>query len=327
MNKFKKLLIKYEEEEVIELRDRRKCLQDLKIIFNIESMDTINDLSINIAKSLKSFNQDYNIIKAHLKSSKIKIKEKLSKIPEYYEEVKIFVKPSKNVRYFLDNSEEIKENKDYYEIVKDFINKDKLITFDKILKISPKLEIRSVDIDSNLTNEYKTFHEEIDLINNNAETIEKWGDIIKSYNSLIGIYKDIYHELHEKRFEEYTKLIEELKESEDLKDQIKPETFKSYNEQFCKKFKWDQESYICENCKTELSKLDNHILALDRERTKLIKQLSPKTPISPNVIDLRIQSIIKKKTIKSNDDIENLIEKIRSKLEELLKKYDQIHLK
>ncbi len=327
MNKFKKLLIRYEEEEVIELKDRRNCLQDLKIIFNIEPMDTINDLSINIAKSLKSFSQDYNIIKAHLKSSKIKIKEKLRRIPEYYEEVKIFVKPSKTVKYFLDTSEEIKENQDYYEIVKDFINKDKLILFDKILKISPKLEIRSVDIDSNLINEYETFHEEIDLINNNAETIEKWGDIIKSYNSLLYIYKDIYQELHGKRFEEYTKLIEEIKESEDLKDQVKPETFKSYNEQLCNIFKWDQKSYICENCKTEISKLDNHILAIDRERTKLIKQLSPKTTTGPNVIDFRIHSVIKKKTIKSNGDIENLIEKIRRKLEELLKKYDQIHLK
>ena len=86
---------------------------------------------------------------------------------------------------------------------------------------------------------------------------------------------------------------------------------------------------ICPNCRTEIDKIDKHILALDKEKDKLIKKLTPKktSGTETKFTDISIISLINQKTIRSIEDIESIISKLKVDLILHLNKHKNIRLK
>ncbi|BAP60945.1 hypothetical protein MMKA1_08280 [Methanococcus maripaludis KA1] len=335
-NEFKKLefIIK----KSVNPETLKKSIENYERIFesSIEKEDFIACLKNNIEKlgsevsELRSKLSSYRINPSELanlsdilwdisnKKSDIELLEKFNELFDEFE--KLMVK-FKILKYFLD------KNFKKYEEIRAF-TPEYLKNKGYFKNEYPEL-VRSEQIKI------------IEYINNP----ESWSKLEKEYDNVYEEYFKIYSELHEIKNQTYHNNIEKImamKEYAELNMDKKEMTLKTMYSEICDYIE-DKKTHGCKNCRLTLKELElcifgadaklkevqNKILELvkDENGSKIIRKEDPNAKKIRRKILYLNKEFDADQTIKSSEDIEEYLSKIRFKLQNFLKDNDEIYIR
>jgi ATP-dependent protease HslVU (ClpYQ) peptidase subunit len=319
--KFKKTVLCYEEEEAIPLSERKEIQKYLNIIFNVKSDDTVNSLSQNIEEQLTKIKSSFEKQEIYWEQNGIKLKDIFYDIEELCQRVLGQARMTKKLKEFLSNADKVKQAYEYQNKIQKFIDSDESKLLPRVKTIPPSISISSIEIDKS---DYETHVGEINAIITKKEIIEKWPAILQNYSKALERYKEIYENLHEKRYEIYSKMKEEITLDPQFKSYIKTDTFDPIKTYLCKETKWESSALRCSACNFNLSELDNHILSATQKKEMILVKLIARE--KEKQITLNLKAACKKTIIRNEDDLEEAVGNIKQKVKSHLEKSEIVIL-
>jgi hypothetical protein len=312
-NKFKKAVLCIEPEVKIELEDREKIQQDLNVIFDIRTDDTINSLCQNIENQITAMKNEFDKQEIYWEQNNLELKPEFYKIRETCEKILIETNPAKKLKKFHELAGETRKEFSYLKKVKDFtISEDKKLLA-MIKKLPVSINVSSQTIDSSIIEGYRSNKNEIDTIISNKEIVEKWTVALENYNRAVEAYKQVYDILHSQSYIIYDNMKKEISKDSVLSANIKGDTFDPIKDFLCSENSWAADELICKKCGCSLSELDNHILVKDTIRDKIILKLPPKKPEEKRV-HVNLKSSSGKTIIRSEGDLMQALSNIEKKV-------------
>ncbi len=324
-NKFKKATLCIEPDVEIKLQDREKAQQSLNIIFNVKTDDTINSLSQNIEAQLSAMKSDYEKQEIYWEQNNLELKPEFYKIRETCEKVLNETIPAKRLKKFLELAEETKKEFKYLIKIKDFTGREDKKLLANIKKLPASINVSSQTIDGKIIDEYIGYKNEIDTTISNKEIVEKWTVALENYNKAVEAFKKVYDILHSQSYDIYDNMKKEISKDSALAANIREDTFDSIKDFLCSGKSWIADELKCANCGYTLSELDNHILAKDTIRDKIILKLTPKKPEEKRV-QVNLKSSSKKALIRNDTDLKEALSNIEKKVKVHLDKGETVIL-
>ena len=324
-NKFKKAVLCIEPEIEIKLEEREKVAQDLNLIFDIRTDDTINSLSQNIENQITAMKNDYDRQQIYWEEKGIDIKPEFYKIKETCEKVLNETIPAKRLKKFIELSDETKKEFVYLTKIKDFTSREDKKILAKVKKLPAAINVSSQSIDNSIIDEYIGHKNEIDTIISNKEIIEKWTVALSNYNKAVEKYKQVYEILHSHGHKIFNGMKSEISKDPVLAANIKGDTFSPIENFLCLENSWAADELKCLKCGYTLSELDNHILAKDGIREKIILKLTPEKPKEKRV-HLNLRSSTEKTIIHDEKDLKVALSNIEKKVKVHLDKGETVIL-
>jgi len=312
-NKFKKSTLWIEPEVEIRSEEREKIQQNLNVIFNVKSDDTINSLSRNVDVQLADMVAEYEKQKIFWEENGYEVKPVFYTIKETCSKVLYETNPAKKLKKFLEIADEAKKEYQYIKEIKDFKDREDRKLLSRIKKLPPGLNVSSRSIAPELLEEYRNYLSEIETVVSNKEIVEKWPVILENYNRAVEKYKQVYDMLHSERNSVYTDMINEIKSDPVLAASIKEDSFEPVRPYLCPENSWDADDLRCRKCGSTLSELDNHILAKGNIRDDIVLKLTPKEPEEKR-IRVNLKSSSGKTVIRSHDDLKEALSNIEKKV-------------
>lgn len=330
-NKFKKAFLLFEEEEVVPLPERKTIQQQLEIIFNVKSDDTINGLSEHVSDCLSDMKHEHEKQKIFWEQNAYKLKDIFYSIEELCDNVLSQKRPSKLLKEFLSVTEDIKTAYAYQTKVQNFMDSEDSTILPRLKNLPSSLTVGSIPIDEEITSGYETCKNEIGAIVNNKELIEKWPDVLRNYTNAMAEFKKVYEKLHEKRCEIYHNMQEEITSDPDYAQLVRSDTFALITSYLCEEnYKWSPEHLKCINCDYNISEIDSHILSADKKRDMIIAKLTPPPGPGegpqPKRVPVNLRAASKKTVIKNETEMEEAIGNIRKEIKEHLDKGETVLL-
>lgn len=324
-NKFKKAVLCIEPEVKIELEDREKVQQDLNVIFDIRSDDTINSLSMNIDNQISAMKTEFDKQEIYWEQNNLELKPEFYKIRETCEKILNETNPTKKLKKFHELSGETRNEFTYLKKVKYFTSREDKKLLAKIKKLPASINVSSQIIDSSIIEGYRSNKNETDTIISNKEIVEKWTVALENYNRSVEAYKQVYEILHSKSYAIYDNMKKELSKDSVMSANIKGDTFGPINDFLCSENSWVADELTCKKCRCSLSELDNHILAKDTIRDNLILKLTPKKPEEKRV-HVNLKSSTGKTIIRNEEDLKQALSNIEKKIKVHLDKKETVIL-
>jgi hypothetical protein len=324
-NKFKKAVLCIELEVEIKLEEREKVAQDLNLIFDIRTDDTINALSQNIENQITAMKNDYDKQQIYWEEKGIHIKPEFYKIKETCEKVLNETIPAKRLKKFIEFSDETKKEFVYLTKIKAFTSREDKKILAKIKKLPASINVSSQSIDNSIIDEYRCHNDEIDTIISNKEIIEKWTVVLSNYNKAVEKYKQVYEILHSQSHKIFNSMKSEISKDAVLAAHIKSDTFSPIEKFLCQENSWADDELKCVKCGYTLSELDNHILAKDGIREKIILKLTPEEPKEKRV-HVNLRSSTEKTIIHNEKDLKEALSNIEKKVKVHLDKGETVIL-
>lgn len=324
-NKFKKAILCIEPEVEIKLEEREKVAQDLNLIFDIRTDDTINSLSQNIENQITAMRNEYDKQQIYWEEKGIDVKPEFYKIKETCEKVLNETIPAKRLKKFLELSDETKKEFVYLTKIKDFTSREDKKILAKIKKLSASISVSSESIDNSIIDEYRCHKNEIDTIISNKEIIEKWTVVLSNYNKAVEKYKQVYEILHSQNHTIFNNMKSDISKDSVLVAHIKGDTFSTIENFLCPENSWAADELKCLKCEYTLSELDNHILAKDGIREKIILKLTPEKPKEKRV-HVNLRSSTEKTIIHDEKDLKVALSNIEKKVKVHLDKGETVIL-
>lgn len=324
-NKFKKAVLCIEPEVKIELEDREKIQQELNVIFDIRSDDTINSLCTSIDNQITAMKNEYDRQEIFWEQNELELKPEFYMIRETCKNILNENNPARKLKKFHELAGETKKEFTYLKKVKDFTSREDKKLLAKIKKLPASINVSSQTIDSSIIEGYRSFKNEIDTIISKKEIVEKWTVALENYNRAVEAYKQVYEILHSQSYAIYDNMKKEISKDPALSANIKGDTFTSINDFLCSENSWVAEDLACNKCGYSLSELDNHILAKDTIRDKLILKLTPKKPEEKR-IHVNLRSSTGKSVIKTEGDLKQALSNIEKKVKVHLDKGETVIL-
>jgi len=269
---FNKCILKYEKGEDITLNDRKKIKKSLKDIFDYSTEDNILKLSDGIDICLN------NLIKEN-KNQKLIFSQNDCVLRDFFYDFENLCDPiikndkfAKKFQLYLETEEDLKKFVGYHHKVQEFVDNKRISNFKLYKKMNDKITIEDYEVltEENLNlDKYTKFYDELSIIIQNKEIIEKSQEFNNILNQIIEIYEIIFKKLHEKRLNIYTSVINDLK-SNGIPDKYYHDiNNKNY---LCDKLQFDREDFICKNCKKKLENIDSAISAAKERQDNCIKR-------------------------------------------------------
>ena len=324
-NKFKKVVLCIEPEVEIKLEEREKVAQILNLIFNIRTDDTINSLSQNIENQITAMKNDYDKQQIYWEEKGIDVKPEFYKIKETCEKVLNETIPAKRLKKFIELSDETKKEFVYLTKIKDFTSREDKKILAKVKKLPAAINVSSESIDNSIIDEYKGHKNEIDTIISKKEIIEKWTVALLNYNKAVEKYKQVYEILHSQGHKIFNGMKSEISKDPVLAANIKSDTFSPIENFLCPENSWAADELKCKKCEYTLSELDNHILAKDGIREKIILKLTPEKPKEKRV-HVNLRSSTEKTIIHDEKDLKVALSNIEKKVKVHLDKGETVIL-
>lgn len=324
-NKFKKAVLCIEPEVEIKLEEREKVQQDLNLIFDIRTDDTINSLCQNIENQITAMKNDYDKQQIYWEEKGIDIKPEFYKIKETCEKVLSETIPAKRLKKFIELSDETKKEFVYLTKINDFTGREDKKILSKIKKLPASINVSSQSIDNSIIDEYRCHKNEIDTIILNKEIIEKWTVALSNYNKAVEKYKQVYEILHSQSHKIFNNMKNEISKDPLLAAYIKGDTFSTIEDFLCPENSWAADELKCLKCGYTLSELDNHILAKDGIREKIILKLTPEKPKEKRV-HVNLRSSTEKTIIHNETDLKEALSNIEKKVKVHLDKGETVIL-
>ena len=313
-NKFKKATLSYEPEVEIKKDDRENVLQKLDIIFNVKADDTINSLAQNIEKQFSAMKSDYEKETVFWDQYDLEVKPEFYKIQETCKGVLDETNPAKMLKKFLEIADDTKVEFEYLTKSKGFTQGDEKKLLSRIRNLPAAISVSSQSIDNDLLDTYKSHKSEIDTVISNKEIIEKWPVILENYNNAVDTYKEVYETLHSIRQSSYDTMKKEISSDPVFAANIKDDSFDPIKNYLCSELVWDGENLKCKNCGHTLSELDNHILATDTNRNKIVIKLTPPKKPNEKRVSVSLKSISKKTIIRNEGDLKEALSNVEKKV-------------
>lgn len=324
-NKFKKVVLCIEPEVKIELEDREKIQQDLNVIFDIRTDDTINSLCLNIENQITSMKNEFDRQEIYWEQNNLELKPEFYEIRETCEKILNETNPARKLKKFHELAGETRKEFTYLKKVKDFTNREDKKLLAKIKKLPASINVSSQTIDSSIIEGYRSNKNEIDTIISNKEIVEKWTVALENYNRAVEAYKQVYDILHSQSYAIYDNMKKEISKDSVLAANIKGDTFDPINDFLCSENSWAADELTCKKCGSSLSELDNHILAKDTIRDNLILKLTPKKPEEKRV-HVNLKSSTGKTIIRNEEDLKQALSNIEKKVKVHLDKKETVIL-
>jgi hypothetical protein len=324
-NKFKKAVLCIEPEVEIKLEEREKVAQDLNLIFDIRTDDTINSLSQNIENQITAMRNEYDKQQIYWEEKGIDVKPEFYRIKETCEKVLNEIIPAKRLKKFLELSDETKKEFVYLTKIKDFTSREDKKILAKVKKLPAAINVSSESIDNSIIDEYRCHKNEIDTIISNKEIIEKWTVVLSNYNKAVEKYKQVYEILHSQNHTIFNNMKSEISKDPVLVAHIKGDTFSPIENFLCPENSWAADELKCLKCEYTLSELDNHILAKDGIREKIILKLTPEKPKEKRV-HVNLRSSTEKTIIHDEKDLKVALSNIEKKVKIHLDKGETVIL-
>ncbi|MDD3052715.1 MAG: hypothetical protein PHR06_16480, partial [Candidatus Cloacimonetes bacterium] len=343
--KFKKASLWIEPAVSLTPQERDRIKQDLDIIFNVKTDDTINSLSRNIEDQMEKMKTDYEKQAIYWRENGYELNPAFYSIKDTCNMVLSETNPSKRLKTFLGITAQAKLKYDYLEKIKAFTERKDRKLLASIKSLPQSINVSSETIDSSILEAYEGHIEEINTIISNKEIVEKWSTVTDNYNKAVEKYKEVYEILHEKRNSIYTDLKEEISKDPTLSGNIKNDTFDIIEPFLCPDNIWLSDDLRCSKCRNSLSELDNHILAKNKMQEKIIsKILTEKQPIEPSTggevegkkpqkqekqkkqVNMNLRMCSGKTIIMDENDLKNVLKNIEDEAKEHLKRGEVIIL-
>lgn len=324
-NKFKKTTLWIEETVQIESKERENIKQNLNVIFNVKSDDTINSLSQNVDKQLAEMVSEYERQKIFWEENGYEIKPVFYMIRETCDKILYETNPAKKLKKFLELSDETKEQNQYINQIKDFKNREDKKLLSSIKKLPSEINVSSQSIDSNILEEYRNYINEINAVISNKEIVEKWPVILENYNKAVEKIRYVYNILHLERYSVYSRMKNEIKDDPILAANIKENSFDSINSYLCFENLWVDDDLRCKKCQNTIYELDNNILVKDKIHQNIELKLTPKIPKETRV-SVNLKSSSGKTIIRNDPDLKEALSNIGKKVKIHLDKGETVIL-
>ncbi|WP_175413346.1 BREX system P-loop protein BrxC [Methanosarcina mazei] len=280
--KFRKTSLWIEPDVALTPHERDKIKQELDIIFNIKTDDTINSLSRSIEDQMGKMKIEYEKQTIYWKENGYELNPTFYSIKDTCDMILSETNPSKILKKFLGITAQTRQEYDYLEKIKDFTERKDSQLLASIKRLPQLINVSSETIDPSILEAYEGYIREINTIVSNKEIVEKWSTVTDNYNKAVEKYKVVYEILHTNRDSFYKSLKEEVSRDPVLSKNVKGDTFDIIEPFLCSDNIWLSEELKCDKCKNSLAEIDNHILSKNNKRDKIIsKILAEKQPIIP----------------------------------------------
>lgn len=321
----------------IDKEEREQVQQKLNIIFSVKADDTINSLSKQVDEHLSDMVAEYDKRCLFWNQTGYNVKPEFYVIKETCDQVLNERNQAKKLKKFLEVSDDIQKECSYLEKMKGLFDREDVKLLSYVKRLPETINVNSDGVDKTLLDEYKANYAEIKAVIDSTEVVEKWNVILANYEKALGTYEKIYDLLHSQRCLQYEKMKKDIMGDSSLAGNIKPVTFDNIALYICPSNEWMKSEFRCDRCKTSLLELDGQILALDKNRDKIVSSLLPKKPATtttggghakpvPKEVKVSLRSVSKKAIIEKEEDLKEVIANIEKEIKDHLAKGETVIL-
>lgn len=325
----------FEEQESVPPEMRRDARNLLHKLFDKRVKDTVSDVKNGIKDSVGSRIKLCDELLPELEKDGFPLKDEVNNLKMHLSSINEKKTQARVIKTFLDLRKELEElNKtvdqieefkedgklEKYSIYKEFLNEWR--DFEDLASKSNevKLDEKLVEVADRLENTLDS-----------KKVIENWTDAQTDHNKIANEYKRQYEELYEKRRNVYEDAVEEIrkygKELDDdkLKGILKDLKYRKGDKEI------DIDISEGEHIGLEPSfeRLDEHIRTVDSYISEAKKSIDSimEEETDVNIVSVSISKIFSNKTIKSEEDLDDLLEEIRDEIKAKLDSNEKVEIK
>lgn len=276
------------------------------------------------------------------------MKDEYERLRQLCEEITEGANVASRVKAFLVCYDELEIGQKYQQSVKEFVESEKLNVFESVKKfmaLDDKGEIadegpapRQIGIKKlELSEGMQKALEEINAVLENREVIHSWDVLVQNYTQALSLYRKAYTQSHDERFSAYQQAEGEIRSSDEAQ-RVEPENvdelLKNWDAYLCEKLDWDETLFRCRECGAPLSTLNFHIKLVQSNKQDVLNELRKATvkggkdkgdyDIDTDTKFVSLKELATLSEIRTEEDIEKLIDKIRDGLVGLLSEYKKI---
>lgn len=253
----------FKEAVVVDAATRQKCQDILRIVFGIESNDTLTDLYLQVKETLIDIRRNLSALRETVTNYRMPLNEELDKLDEMLKPIVSSATQGETVNSFVSKEAEYRPFVDIYNKFSTFKKNGNTTEYKKIKDfIETVWPIDAVDGSEKAIITFKDLVSEL----GNTKFYDSWSHIRNLYSELHVPYKIAYMELHSKRNALYSENIRKIKDTSSFtklkKDADRNEVVKILKDKMCSCMD-DPESTPCPKCRAFIKDMNTLIDAVD----------------------------------------------------------------
>ncbi len=296
-------------------RKRKKAQKTIDRIFHRLEPDTVNIMATALEEELeklKTQNAEQRIL---AQEADLPVKSILQEGKEAIDEILEHPQPDRRLDTFLDHGSLLRELKDYQNSLQDFVDNGWPADFRKARRLKHAVAQGQAVAPELGGDEVQGWLDEMTVIEENHEIVEKWDTYYQNMQPLLRRYQEAYERLHQKRYERYSQVKEELGEMGVPTDPLR--------DRLCQgPVGWTLDRLSCTSCSTALDTLYYQIQSAPEEKSRLIRQHEPpKKNDGGGVVEyeiVRLYDVIQTRDIGSAEELDEAVAELRQAVEKAL---------
>jgi hypothetical protein len=323
---FRRVVLFYEEAEAVAPDELRRAQDELKVIFDAPRREeTANALAEQIREETKRWAERAERVVLQLRPAGCPIPETLQRSQDLHFRVTRFANPSKVVKAFLENLEEVRTWHAEAQALYRFVVLDKrLPIFQRARRLLEEIERAEgvPGIEPLMEEDARRRRGRLAELAASGRAAHEWEDFTAALVPLQERFREVYTALHGQRDEATAQARERLQAAGvPVKSNLLP-----YE---CRGLEWDEDGLHCAYCRASLKELPLQAAALP----SLVRELRERYAASadygeevPRVRRLRVTEVVPKPRIENEAELEEALDTLRGAVTEALGEVDAVEL-
>lgn len=323
---------------VVDAAIRQKCQDILKVMFDVDSEDTLVELYRNTRNTLVDYRNDISAMKEIISSNNLAFKDSINKLDEMFNSILKSKTQGETINNFVQKSSDYEVLLSKYKKLKGFVDNGNLKEYKKMKKFLNDVWLIELDHNVKDAKVKEKIYDQIMRELKSESFVDSWPDVRENYYKLYDPYVKEYIDTHETLFNIYNEKIEEIRNNKsflNLKNEIaKGDILNTLSDKLCS-YRVNKLEVPCPRCRTFIRDMKTIIDAVDVYYEKAIEKLykylnqqimeERKNPHSGEIDTEKPKQVIKK--INTNDfpkgvllqnpkSVKNYLKKIEKQLME-----------
>ena len=321
---FRRAFFVYEEEEAVVLDELRQAQDELKVIFDAPRREeTANALAEQIREEMDQWKNRARRVVLQLGQAGYPIPETLQQTDDLGRKVTRFANPSKVVKSFLENVDEVREWHTEGQALYEFIREKRLPVFQRARLLLNEIDrAEGVPGSEPLTEEdAQSWRERLQESIDSGTAAHEWERFTSALTPLQERFKSAYTSLHKTR----DRAVDEARQKlQAVSAPVQP--LFTYE---CQGLKWVEGELKCAQCSAPLKELYLQTVALPNLARELRDRYETKLEYGeegPSVRRLRVAEVVPKRRIRHEAGLTEALDALRDEVTKALDEVDVVEL-